>query len=146
MSVWISLAEKALPTYGLAAFATVDDAGRAMTVDVAGRSIVAVADCELALVKVGADMFVPEPGGEDFSAGCTFERSVPATTCDSARGAGDIAGRSSTDNGGFPRQLLCASAENALELASGADEASAGSPGNPDPRGAGSPASAAARA
>jgi hypothetical protein len=124
--VWISVGENAAPTYGLAAFAIVDSAGRA---------IVAVAAEALGLVNVGAAERTPEPagvegcadgddvraieggkvaladwdacddgigvdgiddcGGDDFSAGCTFERSVPVAAGDSPLGIDTPAGRSS---------------------------------------------------
>ena len=84
IKVWISLGENAAPTYGFAARAIVDSAGRASVAAATDAGELAAEDIEidvvlaLGLVNVGAGARTPDPGGGacvlaiggcDFSAG-----------------------------------------------------------------------------
>lgn len=95
-------------------------------------------------MNVGSVAVTPDPaakplvGGALFNAGATFDFHGVAVSL-----AVEALARSFT--AGFPRQLLPASGESALELAIGAPDASAGSPRSPEPRGMPSFVNAAAR-
>ena len=92
---------------------------------------------ELALAPTGA---LELEGGELLGAATTFDLHGVAVSL--APAPLSVPG---PPTAGFPRQFELASGVNALELASGAPDASAGSPGNPEPRGGPSFVNAIAR-